>query len=194
MSSIGFKKLVVMKIMLLIVSLVSYLGANDWKQHVYSISRSSINFKSDAPLELITASSSKAIGLIDPQRDLFAFLIPVSSFSGFNSPLQREHFNENYLETGKFPNASFKGKIEGQYDFSRDGKYYVKGVGTFSIHGISVEREIDTIIIVKDRKISVQSEFVVFLSDHKIKVPSIVSQKIASSIDVSFIADFVIKQ
>lgn len=62
-----------------------------------------ISFKSDAPLELIEAASGELKGIIDPSRNAFAFSVNIQSFQGFNSPLQREHFNENYMESKKIP-------------------------------------------------------------------------------------------
>src|SRR5688500_7889636 len=75
------------------------------------IDKGSINFTSNAQLELIKASSDKVQGLLDPNNNQFAFAVDIKSFQGFNSQLQREHFNEKYLESEKFPKARFSGKI-----------------------------------------------------------------------------------
>lgn len=78
---------------------------------VYKVSKGSIQFRSDAPLELIKASSDELAGLFDTDKKMFAFRIKVNTFKGFNGLLQKEHFNENYMETAKFPYASFEGKV-----------------------------------------------------------------------------------
>src|SRR5260221_6383640 len=70
-----------------------------------------IKFASKAQLEMIKASSNKLHGIIDPATNKFAFLVSIPSFQGFNSELQRKHFNENYLESDKFAMAKFSGKI-----------------------------------------------------------------------------------
>ena len=69
---------------------------------VYEVRESNVKFHSKAPKELISAASGKLTGVVDIERKSFAFRIAVTSFEGFNSPLQREHFNENYMETVQF--------------------------------------------------------------------------------------------
>jgi hypothetical protein len=68
-------------------------------------------FSSAAPLEMIEANSKKLRGLVDTETQSFAWAIENKTFEGFNSPLQQEHFNENYMETDKFPRSTFTGKI-----------------------------------------------------------------------------------
>ena len=91
--------------------LVLAFKANAPLQQDYKVTNGSISFRSDAPLELIKAQSNELKGLFIPDKKQFAFIINIKSFKGFNSPLQQEHFNENYLESNKFPVASFEGKI-----------------------------------------------------------------------------------
>src|SRR4051812_21099456 len=78
-----------------------------------------ISFTSNAQLEVISASSTKVVGIINTSNSEFAFRVEIRSFNGFNSELQRQHFYENYMETEKFPTASFSGKIIEQIDFSQ---------------------------------------------------------------------------
>ncbi|HTF27318.1 MAG TPA: hypothetical protein VK625_00660, partial [Flavitalea sp.] len=70
-------------------------------QTKFSIRKSEMSFTSNADLELIKAASNKVQGLIDPATNQFAFSVDVKSFQGFNSELQREHFNEKYMESEK---------------------------------------------------------------------------------------------
>src|SRR5262245_61282426 len=74
-------------------------------------SRGEIGFTSNAALEIISASSDKVRGIIDPSTGQFAFVVDIRTFNGFNSELQRQHFYENYMETEKYPSARFSGKI-----------------------------------------------------------------------------------
>lgn len=157
---------------------------------VYKTSDGGVYFKSDAPLEIIEAKSEKLKGAIDTNKKTFAFSIPIISFQGFNSPLQREHFNENYLESLHFKNATFVGKIIEKVDFSKDGKYTVRAKGKLTIHGITQERIIKSILEIKKGKLYVKSNFTVFLDEHKIRIPKIVHQKIAKEIIVRMEAVF----
>lgn len=155
-------------------------------QGKYGIEKGSINFASNAQLELIKASSDKVQGLLDPTTNQFAFTIDIKTFQGFNSALQREHFNEKYMESEKFPKARFSGKIIEAVDFSTDGTHDVRAKGDLEIHGIKQTRIIKSKITLRNGTIEIESRFLVPLSDHNITIPNIVSQKIASEIEVDF--------
>lgn len=152
----------------------------------FSVTKSLISFTSDAELELIRASSREAQGLINPATNQFAFIIAVKSFQGFNSALQREHFNDKYLESEKFPLARFNGKIIEPISFTTDGTYDVRAKGELDIHGEKQSRIIKAQVVIKDGIIRINTRFLVPLSDHNISIPTIVSQKIASEIEVEF--------
>jgi polyisoprenoid-binding protein YceI len=147
-----------------------------------------VNFTSNASLEVIKASSNQIQGLVDPVSNQFAFKIPINSFKGFNSELQREHFNEKYMESDRYPSANFSGKIIEQVSFDQDGTYEVRAKGDLEIHGVKQNRIIKSTIVVKNGVLAIESHFKVPLSDHNITIPSIVSQKIATEIAVDFIA------
>ncbi len=144
----------------------------------------SIKFTSEAPLELIKAQSSKASGALDCSTKNVAFAVGVDSFEGFNSSLQKEHFRENYMETQKFPTATFKGKIIEDIDFKKLGAYNVRAKGVFTIHGVEKEQIVKVKVTVKDKSIEIESNFSVALEDHNINIPKVVNQKIASLINV----------
>ena len=96
---------------LLLILMMAASGFKRQPSQLYTVTNGKISFRSDAPLEVIRASSSEMIGLIDIDKKNFSLKVQVHSFQGFNSPLQKEHFNENYMESDKYPEASFKGKI-----------------------------------------------------------------------------------
>lgn len=141
-------------------------------------------FTSEAPLELIRAQSNKTIGALDLSNKNVVFAIDIDSFEGFNSGLQREHFRENYMETDKYPRATFKGKIIEDVDWTKTGSTMVRAKGTFNIHGAEKERIVKVKLNIKEKEIQVESDFEVPLEDHNIKIPKVVNQKIASVIMV----------
>lgn len=151
-------------------------------QVIYEAEKSSISFSSDAPNEIIKAYSSKLKGIINTEKKQFAFKTEVSSMEGFNSPLQREHFNENYMESAKYPDIAFSGKIIEDVDLSKDGKYTVRAKGKLNVHGISRDRIIYANVVVKNGRVEITSEFKVALSDHDIKIPRIVNDKLATEV------------
>jgi hypothetical protein len=151
---------------------------------VYKVTSSKVKFKSEAPLEIIMAESTELNGLLDVKTKQFAFTVNNESFKGFNSPLQQTHFNDNYLETDKYPTISFSGKIIDEIDFTKSGSYAVRTKGMMNIKGVNREQLIKTIVEVKDGKIKVNAIFTVLLDDYNIRIPRIVSQKIAPEIQI----------
>lgn len=159
----------------------------------YETRKSQVNFVSDAPLELIKASSTQLKGVLDPSKKTFAFAIPSKSFEGFNSPLQQVHFSENYIEAAKFPEASFKGKIIEQVNFDTDGDLQVRAKGTLLIHGVEQERIIKVRIRINKGVLFVSSDFSILLQEHNITIPKVVNQKIAEEIFINVTMEMVRK-
>lgn len=151
---------------------------------VYKTLKSNIEFKSEAPMELIQAESKKLVGLLNTEKKSFAFQVAVISFQGFNSELQREHFNENYMESTKFPKIKFVGKIQENVDFKGSFEKEITLIGNLTVHGISKERTINATLKKMGDKISAKSTFEVILADHNIKIPTIVNQKLAKVITI----------
>lgn len=169
---------------LLFLLLIAGSGFKEQPSQLYQTTSGKISFKSDAPLEVIRAASNDLIGLIDINKKNFSFKVVIHTFQGFNSPLQKEHFNENYMESDKYPEASFKGKIIEDADLSVDGSYQVRTKGILMIHNVAQERIIQSDITVKQHIITVHSAFTVLLSDHNIPIPMVVNQKLANEIKV----------
>lgn len=160
------------------------------RELIYEMSTGKVAFHSNAPKELISATSTKLRGIIDVTRRTFAFRINMATFQGFNTPLQREHFNENYIETSVFPEATFSGKIIEEVDLQREGTYEVRAKGKFSVHGIVQERIIKSSVTVKNRRLTISSDFLVLLADHNIKIPRVVYEKLSPQINVTVQAVF----
>lgn len=146
-------------------------------------------FKSEANLELIQARSNKLRGAVDPSNNTFAWTVETSSFNGFNSPLQKEHFNENYMESTKYPKVSFAGKIIEKIDFQTNGKHTIRAKGKLIAHGVEQERIIRSEIEIIGNKLHVRAQFTVPLADHNISIPHIVHQKIAEEVSLNIDAD-----
>ena len=161
-----------------------WLQSNSWAQDYYRTTEGTIHFKSDAPLELIEASSKELRGIINPKDHTFAFVIKIRTFQGFNSPLQREHFNENYMESLKYPDATFSGKIIENTDLSNPGTYTIRAKGKLNIHGVEQERIIKSEVVSGEGGLELSSTFTILLEEHNISIPKIVYQKIAEEIQV----------
>jgi len=151
----------------------------------FKTSNGTIAFTSNAPLEVIKARSVGLSGAINPATRTFAFKVGIISFQGFNSKLQRDHFNENYMETTKYPEASFSGKIIEDVSLTNAGTYKVRAKGVLKIHGVEQERIISATVVSTGSALTVTSNFDLKLVEHKIQIPKIITQKIAEVIKVS---------
>lgn len=158
-------------------------------RQVYSIKSSKVIFKSEAELETITAESTALTGLVDPNNKNFAFSISNKSFDGFNSALQKEHFNDNYIESDKYPTTTFTGRIIDDIDFKKSGVYVIRVKGMFKIKGVTKEELIKGTIEVSPAGLKLNTNFSLLLSDYEIRIPRIVNQKIAPDIKVTIQAN-----
>lgn len=161
---------------------------------IYLATDGEINFRSDAQQELIKANSQDLRGALDVTNKTFTFKVRLSTFTGFNSNLQETHFNENYLQSERFPEASFKGKIIEDVDWNVPGKITVRAKGILSIHGVDQERIIKGVItIAPGNKMKIESFFSILLTDHNIPIPRIVKEKLAEEINVAIRATLVLQ-
>lgn len=151
--------------------------------------RSVITFFSGATLEDIAAKNEKGSSIINLASGEVAFSIPIKSFM-FEKQLMQQHFNERYMESDKFPKATFAGKIEG-LQTNATSIQQVKAVGKLTIHGVTQEVIIPGSIELSADGIMIKSKFVVKLVDYKIEVPKLLWQNIAEQIEVT--VEFVYK-
>jgi polyisoprenoid-binding protein YceI len=161
-----------------------FSGITLFAQKKFTSDNGEVSFTSNAKLELINASSKKIKGILDPSTGNFAFVVTIQSFEGFNSNLQREHFNEKYMEADKFYDATFSGKIIESVDFTKDGVYDVRAKGNLVIHGKKQVRIIPGKIQIEKGIVKIDSNFNIPLVDHDIKVPQVITEKIATEIIV----------
>lgn len=153
-------------------------------QERYLTKTGKINFYSKAPLEDITADNVKALSIIDMETGDMAIQMKMNEFT-FKKALMQEHFNENYVESEKYPKATFKGKIEDFKNINIEKQQFTVS-GKLTIHGVTKDVAIKANITKTDNSITVDGDFTVALKDYKIKVPKIVFMNIAENIKVTF--------
>ncbi len=168
-------------------------GINSAQTIIFELSSSIVSFHSAAPNELVSAASDKMMGILD-NKNFFLFKVDILTFKGFNSPVQREHFNENYMETSLYTHASYSGKIIEDVDLVKEGVYDVRAKGKLDIHGIKQEQIIKVHIVSKNGKLAIKSNFKILLADYNIKIPRIVSDKLSPVINVKVDCIMVLKK
>ena len=149
----------------------------------------SISFFSAAPIEDIAASSSRAFSAIDSKKKTVYFKVPIKSFR-FKKALMQEHFNENYLESDKYPYAEFAGQLITNDDLTKAGTHTVTVQGTLTLHGVSRPYKVQAVITAGPQSIQATCSFKVRLEDHKIERPRLVFRNIAEIVDVKVRAQY----
>ena len=150
-----------------------------------------IAFYSDAPMEKIEAHNKKATSVIDAESGKIEFAILIKAFQ-FEKALMQEHFNENYMESSKYPKATFKGQIKdmSNVNLSTDGEYHVSVAGDLTIHGVTQKVETPAQIVVTDGAINAKSTFEVLVADYEIEIPSVVKDNIAKTVKIEVDIDY----
>ncbi|MHA4895326.1 YceI family protein [Pedobacter sp. PWIIR3] len=156
-------------------------------QHIMTSKNASISFFSSTVLEDIEAKSNTASSALDLRTGELIFKVSNTSFQ-FKKKLMQEHFNENYMESEKYPFSEFKGKIIGDYNPVVNGTYPVKVEGILSIHGVSKIYQNAAELVVNGGKMTASTSFKVRIADHKIQIPSLVFKNIAEFVEVKILA------
>lgn len=99
--------------------------------------------------------------------------------------LMQKHYNERYMETDKFPLATFKGKIENWRPPAADGAYPATASGNFTVHGVSVKKQIAGTLTKKGSDYTLDALFDVRLADHNIEIPVLFFTKITEAVKVT---------
>ncbi|GAB2765465.1 YceI family protein [Rhabdobacter roseus] len=173
-----------------LLALVFLTGAATAQSTLYATNSGETRFFSETPAENISAVNAKSQAILNTATGELAVRMNMRDFT-FPNKLMQEHFNENYMESDKYPTATFRGKVEPAPHYTQKGTYAVTAKGTFTVHGQSQERTLSGQLIVTDGTIELQTNFDVALADHKIEVPKIVFVKIAQVINVK--ARYVLK-
>ena len=170
---------------ILLITAATLSGKLAIAQEVLVDKQGTAHFFSEAPLEDIEAVNKKALGAINLKKGTVAVSMLIKDFH-FDKSLMEEHFNENYLESEKYPKASFEGKLLNfsTLDFSQSGSFTAKAEGELDIHGIKRPLTSDVAFRIVDDQIEVTTFFNVALEDHKIKIPKLVIKNIAEVVDV----------
>lgn len=152
----------------------------------YMTKSGNIKFYSDSRMEKIEAYSHVVSSIVDMTTGDFVFKVPMKSFA-FEKALMQEHFNENYVESEKYPNATFLGKVVNirEINLGKDGLYYANVTGKLTIHGITKEISEKGSFEVKEGKLIGKSRFNVLLEDFNISIPGAVILNISKSIEIT---------
>jgi polyisoprenoid-binding protein YceI len=145
-----------------------------------------VGFFSHTPVEDIKGDNNQVASIIDISTGEVVFQVLIKSFH-FEKALLEEHFNENYMESEKFPKSTFKGSITNlsEVDFSKQGQYEVTVEGDLNIHGVTNKIAVKGNIDIVSEGINANSKFNIVPEDYKISIPGVVRNSIAKNLEVT---------
>ena len=154
-------------------------------QNIYT-KNGAVSFFSKATLENISADNNEVTSVLDKSTGNLQFSILIKSFH-FKKSLMEEHFNENYMESDKYPKAIFKGKISNAaaVNFSADGVYPVQVTGDLTMHGVTKTITASGTVEVTKGIPAARSQFKIKPADYKITIPGVVKDNIAETLDIT---------
>lgn len=177
-----------MKTFILVILILSW--CKDLPAQSYQSTESEVTFFSSAPMEDIKATNKKATSLFNAATGDIAFVVPIQGFQ-FRKSLMQQHFNENYLESDKYPHAAFEGKVKG-YNPNRKEVQEAVAEGTLTIHGVPRKAKINGKISRTPDGLKVETKFPLKVADYDIEIPRVVFYNIAEVVEVT--AVFIYKE
>jgi len=158
-------------------------------QSKYKTQSGFVSFFSSAPLEDIYAENKAVKSLIDLSTNEIAFVVDIQEFK-FKKSLMQTHFNEKYMESNKFPHATFSGLITSSSIISKSGQHSVTVKGEMLIHGVKKSVEVIGLLINNGESITASSEFIIKVDDYDIKIPKLLVKNIAEEVKVTVKLDY----
>ena len=172
-----------MKKIVFLISITLFAGTIS-AQDKYFTKAGKIHFDATTPSspENVDGVNKSSICVMDAKTGNIQFSVLMKGFE-FERALMQEHFNENYVESNKFPKTEFKGMItnNASVNYTKDGVYPVKVKGKLTMHGETKDVEADGKITVKAGKINAAADFEVLFKDYKITIPELVADKVAKT-------------
>jgi hypothetical protein len=145
-----------------------------------------ISFVSKGNIETIEANHKSITCVLDTKTGNVQFSVLMRGFE-FRKALMQEHFNENYVESDKFPRSEFRGQIvnNSAITYNTDGVYDAKVKGKLTIHGVTKDIEADGKVTVKGGRPVANATLEILLSDYKISIPSVVKENINNNVTIT---------
>jgi polyisoprenoid-binding protein YceI len=181
-----------MKKSILLFALVG-LTAFSFAQKKKTTTSATINFDATTKLDALPKAENKTVvASLDTKSGAVAFEAVVKNFS-FSNPKIQEHFNTaGWMDSDKFPTATFKGKITNlsAVNFKADGTYSADVTGDLTMHGVTKPVTSKANVVVSGKTITTTSDFTVALADFDVKGPAIGAGKVATDPKISVVAEF----
>jgi polyisoprenoid-binding protein YceI len=155
-------------------------------QDRYFTKTGNITFLSKAPMEDIEGKNKTVTAVLDTKSGAMQFSVQMKGFE-FEKALMQQHFNANYVESDRYPEAVFKGAVANNaaVNYAKDGTYPVRVKGKLTLHNVTRDVDVPGTIKVGGGKVDAQAAFNILMSDYKIAIPSAVKEKVSNSIKIT---------
>jgi polyisoprenoid-binding protein YceI len=175
--------------------LIFAIGGTTLAQTRYIDRSGKASFFSSAPMEDIKAETSQALSVFDIKTGELVASMLMRSFN-FRKALMQEHFNENYVESNKFPKATFKGKVTNisGFDIKKNGKYSLDVVGEITLHGVTRPLHVTAETVVENGTVKAKAVFPLAVKDFDIEIPRLVVMNIAEQVEVTVLFNYQLMQ
>ena len=153
----------------------------------YITRNGNISIYSHTPLEDVKAQNNEVASVLNGATGDLEFKLAVKSFH-FEKTAMEDHFNnDDYMASGKFPKAGFKGKITNisSADLSKDGKYNVTASGDLTIRDVTKPVTATGTLTVSGGKVTLASTFTIKRKEYNVIGESFVQKKISEDIQIT---------
>ena len=178
----------------LLIAAISFATFNTTQAQTQFTKNGKISFFSKTSMENIEAANNQVVSVLNTSSGSLQFSVQVTGFL-FKKALMQEHFNEEYMESDKYPKAIFKGTIAdmSKVNFLTDGNYPVSVTGNLTLHNVTNKVTVPGTITVAGGKINATSTFSVLVTDYKIDIPKVVQGNISKSIEIKVDSNYLPK-
>lgn len=153
-------------------------------ERYYFTSTGTAGMRSETPAELIVASTDQVTAIVDPLKKTVVIKIPVGTFNKFSDKSRQDMFNNQLMETQKYPDMIFTGRLPSDFSELKKGMQTVFVFGTLTAHGIKKERTLAMNIFMSDQMLVLNSIVSIPLAQHKMEIPKSFEGKVAKELRI----------
>lgn len=169
---------------LLYTLVVLALSASTSFSQVIVCKSGNISFFQETPVEDIDGRSTKLVSVIDTKTNIIAYKVEMTSFI-FEKSLMQDHFNENYVESGKYPTTIFKGQINEKIDWTKDGTYPITATGMLTMHGVTKTITEKGTLNIRNGEVTIHNVFTIKFTDYGVEIPSLLIKQLSDTVEVN---------
>ena len=168
-----------------------FVAISGFTQKRYFTKGGNIVFNAGTVLEDIEGITKTSSSVFDAGSGQIEFAVLIKGFE-FKRMLMQEHFNENYMESDRFPKSIFKGRITNisEVNFQKNGTYPVTIIGLLEIHGVTKEIATGGTLKVEGETVLANADFNVIVSDYNITIPGLVKDKVSKTATIKVICNY----